>query len=341
MAERKYEEGSGDAQREAERDLDEARLAWRDWIEEHGGAAVRNHRADLGGFELRLAARWHEALHLLELTYVLGLDLAGEAKRRSFAPEDGDLETDQPLSSVLFRLHAQSLRVGSEIIALLRAGHSAGALSRWRTLHETVTVLLFIADHGGEVAELYLSHEAVQVFQAAREYNGCAEALGAEPFADEELASIQARADRLLALHGRAFKNDYGWAHDALQRGGARKPSLTTMEDAVGRGHLRPYVRMASHSIHANPKALSSQPGLLDPGSVLLVGPSNYGLSIPGQLTSNALALSTIYLVKHVGDLDLIAAGGELLELSKRASAAFVETQRELVEEERGSADTG
>lgn len=314
------------------------RQDWREWIEIEGPGVVRQQRADRGGFELRLQARWHDAFEKLELLHWMSTDLGAEAKRRHSASDDaGGL-----LAFVLFKLHAQACLIGSEVLALLRTGHAAGAMARWRSLHETAAVLLFVKKHGHDVAERYLLHDRVRSRRDAVEYHKHNKALGYEPLSAEEIEQVERDYKDLFDRFGKPFvTGDYGWAQHALFGPDSKQAAtFKHIEQDVELDHIRPYYRLAGHSVHANPAALSTQLGLIEPDAVMLAGPSNYGLADPGKTTAHSLSLATVTLLTHWADVDFLAVSQELMDLATITTDAFMEAQSKIEREEAEDPDT-
>jgi hypothetical protein len=242
------------------------------WAEE----AERQH-LDREGFHERLHTRWGEGIDLLRMLLTVArefAELANAALRSSEAVES------PVLADVLLRLHARACQVTDEVACLLAAGFSDGAMARWRTLHEIAVVTLFLSEHGEEVAQRYVDHEVIESARAARDYDECRERLGDEPIAEVELVEIHEAHEKAVAKYGTSFDGPYGWAADAL---GLKRPTLKDVRAAAGIDHMRPHYRLASHNVHANPKGVFFKLGLLGDVDVLLAGPSNAGLSEPGQ----------------------------------------------------------
>jgi hypothetical protein len=100
----------------------------------------------------------------------------------------------------------------------------------------------------------------------------------------------------------------------------------------VGTQHMRPYYRMASHGIHANPKGITWTPDLLptDGRESLLTGPSPAGLADPGH--------STLISLTRVTATTLASKKGEatgliilaLLQLTDEAGEAYLQAHHDL-----------
>src|SRR5260370_36714366 len=81
-----------------------------------------------------------------------------------------DASSRRHLIDVLARSHARACQIVEEILCLLECGLSDGAMARWRTLHEVAVVASFVATHGEDLAERYVSHQAVESKRAADDY---------------------------------------------------------------------------------------------------------------------------------------------------------------------------
>ena len=163
-------------------------------------------------------------------------------------------------------------------------------------MHEIAVVALFIAAHGEEVAERYVSHEAIESKRAADDYQRCQPRLGYEPLPDKEIKAAQKAYDVVIAKYGPEFaKGDYGWARHHL--GKPKTPTFKDIEGAVQIDHFRAHYRLASHNVHANPKGVFFKLGILAESQVLLAGPSNAGLADPGHGAALSLLRVTAALV--------------------------------------------
>lgn len=215
------------------------------------------------------------------------------------------------LFEALTRLHARACQIGAEIHALLSLGYADGAHARWRSLHEVSAVASFLSSEGIDVAERYLLHVGVESHKAASLYQRYASRLGYEPFTDRELRDMADISDRLVTRFGPEFAIDYGWAAQAL---GNPKPTFADIERAVELQHLRPFYRMASHNIHANPKGVLFRLGLYPEGeNMLLAGPSTAGLADPGHSAAISLGQITITLLTSRPNLDRLVTSKILL----------------------------
>jgi hypothetical protein len=236
------------------------------------------------------------------------------------------------LIEVLSRSHARSCQITEEIACLLSAGLADGAMARWRTMHEIAVVASFIAAGGEELAERYVQHQVVESKRAANEYEKYCKRLGRRPLSKNEIKMLESRCAALDKKFGRDFLGPYGWAAHDLKM---RRPTFVDIERAAGIDHLRPYYRMASHPVHANPKGVFFRLGLMSESQILLAGPSNAGLADPGQCA--ALSLSQVSAVFGGLDptIDNIVGLKIIMQLSAQIGDEFGQVHRRLERDAR------
>lgn len=245
------------------------------------------------GFESRLEEGWHRALGIFHLVQVLCTQFGAEFndKRRPDAAARQDF-----VFEALTRLHGRACLTASEIGALLRTGHATGANARWRTMHELAVVMMFIAQHGHDVARRYLEHQIVEMYRGAVTHQEYCELLGEEPLSKEEIEDLQSRCGELVTKYGRDYKKDYGWATEAL---GSGKRGFAAIARSIDMGQWAPYVRMASHGVHAGPRGAFFDLGLPADIDAIPASPSHFGLADPGANTLISLLQSTVALLNH------------------------------------------
>lgn len=248
-------------------------------------AEGRLQRRELSGFRKRLYDRWKLPLEGLRMLLTMSRELLDSINTE--ISQSPDASARKHLIDVLRRLHARACQITEEVICLLEAGFSDGAMARWRTLHEVAVVASFVAAHGEDLAERYVLHQAVESKRAADDYQNCQSRLGYEPLTESEIKAMQSAYDAVIERFGPDFgKGDYGWAGHHL---GKAKPTFKDIERAAGIDQLRAHYRMASHNVHANPKGVFFKLGTLAESQVLLAGPSNAGLTEPGQCAALSL----------------------------------------------------
>ncbi len=288
-------------------------------------AKQKRQRRESERFAAHLYRHWREPLSELEqLIYVVS-ELGESINHRLRAQH---LDSRPFAVEVQTRLHARACQVAREVLTLLSAGFAEGAIARWRTLHEVAVVSFFI---GGDenLAERYWLHEAVESRRAAHEYRRNTARLGLEPMTELEIAELDEDVASLNKRFGSEYSGQYGWAASKL-RSTRAKVTFGQIEEVAKLHHLRLYYRLASHTVHANPKGAFYRLGLLDQSAVLLAGPSDYGLADPGQNTAISLAQVTSALATLEPTLDNIVGLKTILIMVDQIGENFVRTQRGL-----------
>jgi len=285
-------------------------------------AMLKEHRKERRNFEHRLNNDWEKPFDLFEMFLVIAFE-AGDEFNKEFRKEG---TKDNFVCEVLIRLHARACQIASEILVLLKSGYADGAHARWRSLHEIAVVGSFIKINGNEIAERYLLHNNIESYKAATLYQKYCEALGNEPIHQEEFDSMQAGCEKLIKRFGSSYKNDYGWAASVL---GKDKPTFCDIEEKSGLDHLRPYYKMASHNVHANPKGVMFKLGLHpDTQNILLAGPSNWGFTDPAQGAAISLGLITVTLLTTKPTIDNLVLSRVLQVLESEIGEEFFRVQQ-------------
>lgn len=278
-------------------------------------------------FERNLGQVWSRPLSLLEMLLVISLEAGEEfnAEFRGHALQDEDLVFD-----VLTRLHARACQIGSEILTLLRSGYADGAHARWRLLHEVAVIGLFVKAHGNDVAERYLLHDGIESYRAAMLYQKHCTMLRCVPLMDGELDATRKWYDSLVRRFGPSYSCQYGWASAALRKD---SPSIQDIEKDVGLDHMRPYYKLASHNVHANPKGVLFKLGLMPEGEgILLAGPSNAGLATAGHGCAISLSQITIALLITKPNIDRLVACDIFQQLTGEIGHEFLRVHTSLAE---------
>lgn len=292
------------------------RVMKRDWLNE-----VRRNDRSIERFKRRLARTWKNPIQLLELQLHLARSSGNELNNELRTHPD---QHNQVLVEAMTLLHARACQIAAEVLVLLKEGFAEGAMTRWRSLHEVTITLQFIHKHGATTAERYLAHDVVESWKAVNEYAKHCARLGYEPIAPEELAAVKSAYEAALLKHGSDFGGSYGWASLDLK---IRKPSFVDIEKGAGFEHFRPFYRLASHPVHANPKAVKFRLGMLEGTNVLPVGPTNYGLADPGQNTGLSLSHATAPLIAMAPNYERLLHMQIMTELAGETGIAFVQVQ--------------
>jgi len=265
-----------------------AEFLYADLVERKEDVLNERHEYE-NGFEERLYQTWKTPLDLLE-SYIIVSTEMGESFSKILRKKSTG--SNVFLYEAILKLHANACKIGGEIFTLLSSGYADGANARWRSLHELVVTATIISGGGNELAERYLDHGNIESYHALLEYQGHIDHLqkfGHEKFSPQEVKEVEEAHAKLIEKYGGEYDNRYGWAAKFLNKG---RPSFADLEESAGLSHLRPFYRMASHAVHANPKSVLFSLGLINQGEFLLAGPSNAGLADPGQ----GLAISLVQM---------------------------------------------
>jgi Family of unknown function (DUF5677) len=285
-------------------------------------------------FEWRLYDRWKKALDLYDAIVILTRE-CGEHYTKQH--RDQSAKDKDNIFSVLVHIHVKACQTASAVGILLKSGYARDALARQRTLHEQAVTALFIKKHDQETAWPYWLHNTIESYKAALQYEQYCQRLGYEPHDPAALDKLRSERNALVTRFGAVYNEQYGWAAQAL--GKARGVSFADIEEDVGLDHLRPYYRMASHGIHANPKGLIFDIGNIDKekslySRTMLAGASNAGLADPGQSALISLNQCTAALLTLKNDLETLMKLQVLDAFVGEACQAFIEAHRELMSEE-------
>ncbi len=312
-------------------DLDAATDAALQLLRADAAALMREVRTGMRDFLDRVGWRWQDAFDAYELvvwaSYYLGVRFSRRHRPRATAAQDHRV-------GALDHLHARGIAIAREVLALLRNGSADAAMARWRTLHETAVVAVFLNANDRDTAERYRLHEVIESHNAALEHERHREALGSEPLAADELSELKAQRDELVARFGKTFATPYGWAAAVL---GKDRPTFADVEAAASLDHLRPFYRLASHPLHANPKALTFSLAWDDDSRQRAYAPSNSGFLDPAQSALISLADVTAALLSAVEPAERrywLPRYRALTALVDDAINLFATTQNELDAEE-------
>lgn len=280
-------------------------------------------------FEENLEQRWAEPLALLRMLLTISREIGEE---RSTKAARSRAKRNRRRNEVVYRLHARACQVSEEIIHLLAGGFADGAMARWRTLHEIGVVVALIAEHGDDLAETYLAHEAVESRRGLHIYMATYEQLGYKPLSQREIKHVENSVATGIAKYGPQFKNEYGWAAKILKN---PNPRFADLEAAAGSSRMRSHYKMASHNVHAGVKGITHRLGLLAGSEIMLAGASNAGLDEPGQNASITLTQITFALFGPRWPIDDLVMLKAITGLRDKAVQAFVSTGRRLEREEK------
>lgn len=279
------------------------------------------HRLEQLEFEARLQMKWLNAFYGLKSVITISeeigmgvIDEYLEDKERKDGSYFVPIEYD-----IAFKLQGKAVVVSKEILILLQAGYADAAISRWRTLHEISVILGIITDSlknnkdtAQKIAIRFFNRSIVEEFKILKNQNSKTEKKS------EEYSNLKTKVEKIQRDYGEKFiYEDYEWARPALNNIKG-KIYFSHLEEKNGNTHLTSYYKMANSQIHSTSFGLYGSFGdIYDSDIGVVFGPSNYGLSIPGQLTIISIIQCTTALLNMEPTLDkimLISVLGKFLD---------------------------
>ncbi len=295
-----------------------------DDLKQRSAEMLREHRGMDEEFRVRNFERWAEGFDLLEMLIVIAEETGGAINDadRPRAVEDNDVRFEAVVT-----LHARAVLVSREILCLLKGGFADGALGRWRTLHELAVVSQFLSIHDRSISERYLLHREVQAHKAMLQYHKYQERANLEPFDENAARMLTETRARMVAKHGDSMIHDWGWAAPAICK---TRPTFFDLEESLNLDHWRPRYKWAAQDTHGAYRPPAVLRGMSEAKeALLLVGPSNSGLTDPAHMTAISLVLATHALVHLSPNIDRLVAMRVLLTISDEIGEAFFAVESE------------
>lgn len=274
------------------------------------------------GFERRLKSRWKVPLEMLytDIERCLTEGKAFNDKFRNQAVDERDY-----VFEALTRLHGKAVQLSFEILALLENGCADGAFARWRTLYETSIFALLIEENGQETAERYLNYLFVE------EYHFQEEMRQFESEMDDQLPPLKEKVDQLSEKYGKEFRSKkYGWLAHLFN---SDERNMRTFQKRVKMGYASELYKSACANVHSGPDSLYKSLGFLEDSQtqhLIVSGPSNYGLALPGQMTAASLAQVTVTLLLSRPNMDRIVLCNAIDKYTVKVQRAFDDCQASL-----------
>ena len=208
------------------------------------------------------------------------------------------------LFNALQNIQARSLLISRECLTLIKNGYPDGAFSRWRTIYElSVIGKLLYDENNDDLCEKYLNYYHIQEYKDEK----TSRERGHQDHTDESFKILKQNYDFMINKYGKDYDNgDYGWANSLFNQ---KKVTFKQIKDKVDMDKLYGYYKLSSTYIHGNHKANEESLGLIPNLEKLkLVGPSNYGLSIPMQNVAISLVHISTYFFLTYSNLDVWTA---------------------------------
>lgn len=303
---------------------------------------VEEERLFSNEFEARLQRRWLEPLYYLsaivKIAEEIGVEIIDEYIDGNSTNSDDKFEVDITFD-VLLKIYGKSIVTGKEITSLLKSGFSDGAMSRWRSIHEYSIYFQNLIKNKEDrefterLVKKYKDYSIVERYKEINKYHKKDKNF---KIADEEYKRIEKAYNQVCILHGKDFEKPYAWAKALFPN--KSRIFFSDLEKNVGIDHLSLYYQQANYQIHASPTGIFNSIGdlKLDGQSQygVIFGPSNYGLSIPGQLTSISLMQLATSLLLLDSNLDRSIRAIVLQKFVELIKDKFTKVQLEIEHQE-------
>ena len=289
----------------------------------------RLQQVDLVNFRTRLEERWGKPLNQLRMLLTISREWAQTVNNNHVQSKKNRKEN---LKDILIRLHVRACQVVDEIICLLENGFADGAMARWRTLHEIAVVAAVLSQHGENIVERYIAHQAVESKRSMDKYAACCEQLGYKPLSEKQKQKIITKYNEAIARYGKSFRGDYGWAAEHLKK---EKPTFADLEAEAGRAEMRAYHQMANDNVHAGIKSMYIRLGMLENYSGLLAGRSNAGLMEPGQNAAHTLTQISVLVCLSQTSFDDVLTAKVMQRLRDEIPRSFFHVHKQLLKDDR------
>lgn len=281
----------------------------------------------LQGFRDRIEDRWGDGLDALRILLDFSMEM-GQKYQDRFARSRS--KKNVFLRHALSRLHTRGCQVSNEIIVLLENGYPDGAMARWRTLHEIVTVAFLINDGGDVLAERYIAYDVVEAKKAFDELCRHREMLNLKGPSRRSMREVDAQVKAAVDRFGADFKNSYGWAADFVKN---RFPRFVDIQALAGTAMMQFDYKIASLNVHATPRALTTRIGSLRSPDHLIAGATNAGLSDPAESLAITIPKLTHLLMTPTNSIDNAVNLGIMLNFREAAIKAFTIADKNLWDE--------
>ncbi len=236
------------------------------------------------GFENRLYSKWEKAINLYEILGIISLEIAENVKKNIS-------QTKKVMGfkeSAIFKIHARALRIYKEIFCLIKSGYVDGANARWRSLYELTVICLFLSKNNENVSERYLRYEPVLALREAEEYKKNYKRLNFRSLGKKVFSDLKKEVRKLENQFGSEFveRGDYCWIPKTI----LSNRNFAELEKNIKLNKWRPFYKFSCNFVHGGPRGLNSS-GMLNwnAQNILLVGPTNYGLTDPMQNSAISL----------------------------------------------------
>lgn len=242
-------------------------------------------RSDISDFQDSLYDTWKTPIDLTEIL----LGASQELSQNIIDQLTTKRSTLNAKQNALLKLHARAIRIGREVLTLIKAGYPDGAIARWRSLHEIAVIAFFLQENKVVISKRFLEHQSIIQYKRALEFNKHCDMLGYHPIEGHELSGFKKEVDKLCKKYGNSFSNDYGWLP---KNQFPKKRNFYELEKRIKIDWLRPYFSLACDALHGGSKGFYCLGLTDDLQDYLFSGYSSIGLNDP--IRNTAISINQI-----------------------------------------------
>ena len=229
------------------------------------------------------------------------------------------------------KIHGRTIQIAEEIEVLLENGYPNGAISRWRSLYELQILLEYFAlKQDDELYKMYYDHSIYSAYKFERGRRK----EGYKNYTTKAFNELRDSVEKIKVEYDMSkFKEDLGWAYKYIPQNVPNRKRLyfSDIERQVDpENKLKLYYKRACAMTHLDSFGTFENMSVLDNFAATPVGPSNCGLSEPGQLTAISICriMAAYNQLMHptLGDIILMIVSGQekfILEAFSSAQKAI------------------
>ncbi len=242
--------------------------------------------------------------------------------------------------NVLFKFQTRAIQISREILKLVKSGFSDGAMARWRSLHESNVIFKILLskmpdiDTTYEIVQKYLDYGYVEEWKEFQVYKKNEPSFELGEVDEKYSEFIKLKKEELIKKYGQSFLKPYSWCRPLIKKD---KIYFSDLEKFAGVDRLAIYYKKANYQVHSSPTGIFNSTSFLpdvDQKRFYLSGPSNYGLSIPSQLTVISLYQITVSLSLLKSNIDRLTILDVIKKFMEECNTDFDRVNNEIIEEE-------
>lgn len=301
-----------------------------EYFENNRDNLLKENKNDDKSFSNHIYDTWKDALDTLELF----IEIVSESSRIYSNTFGTQAENDDNMLYYAIRtIHARALLISRECLLLLKNGYPNGAFSLWRSIYELSIISdLLYGEHNNDLCKQYIDYYHIQIYneELSNRNNGYPK------YTKKGFKKIEENQKSVINKYGEDFKKvPYGWANSYFNK---KKVTFRDLEQKSDLKLLRGYYNSSCNFIHGNHKANCDPMGLIpNTDSYLVIGPSDYGLSIPMQIVAISLLNITAHFIGTYLTVDSSAVCMLLEKYLKRLMKSADSIQKSIEDKNKAS----